>query len=139
MPPDGPFSVSKRFSFCYGHRLMDYEGNCRHPHGHNARVEVRLSAQELDHRGMVVDFNDLRASLRGWIDQTLDHRMILRRGDPMIESLRALGEPCFVMEENPTAENLARLLYERAREVGLPVVRVRLWETDDNFADYAGG
>ncbi|MBI4230719.1 MAG: 6-carboxytetrahydropterin synthase [Planctomycetes bacterium] len=118
---------------------MDYEGNCRHPHGHNARVEVKLSAPKLDRRGMVVDFNDLRSSLRGWIDQTLDHRMILRRGDPLIEPLRALGEPFFVMEENPTAENLARLLFERAREVGLPVVRVRLWETDDNFADYAGG
>lgn len=131
-----PYRVTKRFSFCYGHRLMDYDGNCRHPHGHNARVEVDLASARLDRRGMVVDFHDLKASLRGWIDATLDHRMILRRDDPMIGILRGMGEPFYAMPLNPTAENLARLVYERARLAGLPVARVTFWETDDNCAVY---
>ena len=37
------YSVTKRIDFCYGHRLLDYEGVCRHPHGHNAVVEYLLS------------------------------------------------------------------------------------------------
>ena len=34
------YSVTKRIDFCYGHRLLDYDGVCKHPHGHNALVEV---------------------------------------------------------------------------------------------------
>ena len=34
------FSVTKRIEFCYGHRLLNYDGVCRHPHGHNAVVEI---------------------------------------------------------------------------------------------------
>ena len=130
------YSVSKRFTFCYGHRLLDYDGNCAHPHGHNARVEVEL-AGPLDRRGMVVDFNDLRTPLRGWVDANLDHRMILKRGDPLIAALERLGEPVHVMEGNPTAENLARLVFEQGRAAGLAVVRIRFWETDNNCATYS--
>ena len=34
------YLVTKRIEFCYGHRLLDYDGVCKHPHGHNAVAEI---------------------------------------------------------------------------------------------------
>ena len=131
------YSVTKRLEFCYGHRLLDYEGVCRHPHGHNAVAEIEVSAPALDARAMVRDFREVDGAVRAWLDRELDHKMILRRDDPLVESLRALGEPVFVVDTNPTAECLARLIHEQARAAGLPVTRVTVWETPTSFATYA--
>ena len=87
------YSVTKRIEFCYGHRLMNYDGVCRHPHGHNAVVEIDIHAATLDQRNMVADFTDIKRAMKGWIDRELDHRMILRHDDPLVSSLRSLGEP----------------------------------------------
>ena len=46
------FRVTKHIDFCYGHRLLNYEGKCRHLHGHNGRVEVHIEADKLDARGL---------------------------------------------------------------------------------------
>ncbi|MCA1686825.1 MAG: 6-carboxytetrahydropterin synthase, partial [Planctomycetia bacterium] len=72
----------------------------------------------------------------GWVDENLDHAMILCRDDPLLPLLREAGERVFVMEANPTAENIARLIYERAAGSGLPVVEVILWETEKCQASY---
>ena len=73
------YSVTKKVEFCYGHRLLDYDGVCRHLHGHNAVVEIEVQAETLDRREMVVDFGDIKKTVKAWIDRELDHRMILRR------------------------------------------------------------
>jgi 6-pyruvoyltetrahydropterin/6-carboxytetrahydropterin synthase len=99
-------------------------------------VEVDLEADTLDERGMVVDFDDVKRALQGWIDEHLDHRMILSREDGLTAALEAMGEPTFVLDANPTAEAIARLLWEQARRLGLPVCEVRVWETDTAFASY---
>lgn len=130
------FRVTKEIHFCYGHRLLDYKGKCMHPHGHNARAEIELSAEELDGRGMVMDFGDINSVVKTWIDRELDHKMILCRKDPLIRALAELGEPFYAIEENPTAENIARLIYEYAASQGFPVTAVRLWETPTSFATY---
>lgn len=132
------FSVTKNIDFCYGHRLTRYVGKCQHLHGHNGRVEIEISGEELDERGMLTDFGDIKRLMKTWIDETLDHRMILKDDDPFVEVLRERGEPVFTIDENPTAEALARLIFLKARELGLPVSRVRMWETSDSFAAYSG-
>ena len=130
------FKVTKHIEFCYGHRLLNYEGKCRHLHGHNGRVEVDIEADKLDARGMVYDFSDIKGTIKNWIDETLDHRMLLCKDDPALPALR--GELVYVMNENPTAENIARLIFNHARSKGLPVVEVRLWETPTSYATYRG-
>ncbi|MFN2422112.1 MAG: 6-pyruvoyl tetrahydropterin synthase family protein [Gemmatimonadota bacterium] len=122
--------------FCYGHRLLDYEGPCAHPHGHNGLVEIELQSDSLDRRGMVVDFGDVKRGIKEWIDATMDHRMILRRDDPLVAWMRENDEPMCTFEENPTAENIARSIFEHARAEGWPVVAVRLWETPTSYATY---
>jgi 6-pyruvoyltetrahydropterin/6-carboxytetrahydropterin synthase len=73
-----------------------------------------------------------------WIDETLDHKMLLHRDDPVLPYLRQQGEPVHVLDVNPTAENIARLIYDFAASQGFPVVEVQLWETDTCFATYTG-
>jgi len=130
------YSVTKRLDFCYGHRLLDYDGVCKHPHGHNAVVELEIQTDALDHRNMVADFTDIKRAMKGWIDRELDHRMILRHDDPLVASLKSLGEPVYVLDSNPTAERIARLLFDISREQGLPVSRVTVWETPTSWATY---
>ena len=132
------YAVTKRIDFCYGHRLLDYDGICRHPHGHNAVAEIEVRTDALDSRNMVVDFNDIRSVMKSWIDRELDHKMILRRDDPLVASLRALGEPVYVIDSNPTAERIARLIFDVSREEGLSVSRVTVWETPTSWATYEG-
>ena len=131
------YSVTKRINFCYGHRLLNYEGICRHPHGHNAVAEIEVRTASLDDRHMVCDFGDIKRTVKGWIDRELDHKMILRRDDPLLEPLHQQGEPVFVVDENPTIEHIAFLIFEQTRREGFPVVRVTVWETPTSFATYS--
>jgi 6-pyruvoyltetrahydropterin/6-carboxytetrahydropterin synthase len=132
------FRVTREIQFCYGHRLLDYDGKCRHLHGHNGLAVITLEAPRLDAKGMLVDFGEIKSKVQRWIDETLDHTMLLCRRDPLLPTLLECGERVFVMEENPTAENIARLIYDRAVETNLPVVEVRLWETPNCHATYVG-
>jgi 6-pyruvoyltetrahydropterin/6-carboxytetrahydropterin synthase len=130
------YSVTRELTFCYGHRLLNYNGKCRHLHGHNGRAVITLSAATLDALGMVLDFSDLKRVVGGWIDDHLDHKMLLHRDDPALPFLRQQGEPVHVLDVNPTAENIARLIFDVTAERGFPVVEVRLWETDSCYATY---
>ncbi|HEX5444281.1 MAG TPA: 6-carboxytetrahydropterin synthase [Pirellulales bacterium] len=132
------FRVTRQIDFCYGHRLLNYEGKCRYLHGHNGRAVIAIEAAELDRRGMVLDFSDIKRVVSHWIDETLDHRMLLHRDDPAVPMLRQLGEPMYLLDVNPTAENIARLIFEFTASQGFPIVEARLWETPNCFATYAG-
>jgi 6-pyruvoyltetrahydropterin/6-carboxytetrahydropterin synthase len=132
------FRVTREIDFCYGHRLLNYDGKCRHLHGHNGRAVIVLEATDLDARGMVLDFSDIKQVVSQWIDETLDHRMILCRDDPAVPVLKKLGEPLYLIDTNPTAENIAKLIFEFTAQRGFPVVETHLWETPRCYATYAG-
>ena len=132
------YSVTKRIDFCYGHRLLDYNGVCAHPHGHNAIAEIEVQSQTLDARNMVVDFTDIKNVVKEWVDRELDHKMILRRDDPLVAPLQALGEPMYLLDSNPTVERIARLIYDVSRQQGLAVSRVTVWETPSSWSTYTG-
>ena len=133
------FRVTKEIGFCYGHRLLNYAGKCRNLHGHNGRAVVTLEAPALDRLGMVVDFTEIKRVLKTWIDDTLDHKMLLHRDDPVLPELRRQGEPFVELDVNPTAENIAKMIFDYAIGHGLPVVEVTLWESDNSFATYRRG
>ncbi len=130
-------SVTRVIHFCYGHRLLNYEGKCRHPHGHNGRVEISLSRPRLDRLGMVMDFEEIKARVQRWIDAELDHKMLLHKRDPLVKILADLGEPVVTMAGNPTAEAIAKLIFDYARKQRLPVTAVRVWETVNSYAEYS--
>ena len=124
------YSVTKIVDFCYGHRILGHEGKCGHPHGHNGRIEIEVAATELNDLGMVVDFADVKRIVATWVEAHLDHRMILQNSDPLLEWLNEQEEPVHVLDCPPTAENIARVIFEAARDAGLPIRSVRLWAPD---------
>jgi 6-pyruvoyltetrahydropterin/6-carboxytetrahydropterin synthase len=130
------YQVTREIDFCYGHRLLDYDGKCKHLHGHNGKALITLNAASLDKLGMVIDFADIKRVIQKWIDDKLDHRMILRRDDPVVETLREMGEPLVLIDDNPTAENIAKMIAQYGLDHGFPVVEVRLWETPHCSATY---
>ena len=73
------YKVHKDIHFCYGHRLLNYDGKCAHPHGHNGKIEIELESDTLDERGMVFDFGDMKEIIQRWVDKELDHKMILKK------------------------------------------------------------
>lgn len=130
------FKVIKQIEFCYGHRLINYNGKCAHLHGHNGLVEIVLATKQLDARGMVVDFVDVKKIVNDFLNRELDHKMILNASDPFVKILQDNQEPMFLMQENPTAENIAKVIYQYAKGQGLPILEVRLWETGSSYAVY---
>ena len=119
------FTIAKRFSFSASHALTAVpEGHkCRRTHGHNYEVELVCAADELDERGMVVDYFDLDPVKR-FIDETVDHRHL---ND--------------VVPGEPTAERLAWWLFESLKselppEVTSRIVAVRVEESPRTWAEY---
>lgn len=130
------FSVTKAIHFCYGHRLLNHRGRCRHLHGHNATAIIRLESEGLDELGMVVDFGDIGDYVKSWLNAEIDHNMLLHAHDPLLPLLQRAGERVYVMAQNPTAENIARLIFEYVEQGGYPVVEVAIHETDTAVASY---
>ncbi|MDD5657712.1 MAG: 6-carboxytetrahydropterin synthase [Elusimicrobia bacterium] len=130
--------VTRVIHFCYGHRLAGHRGKCRNLHGHNGVLEVTLGRPRLDRMGMVMDFERIKRVVERWVKDELDHKMLLDAHDPLAGALRRLGEPVVRLKGSPTAENIARLVYRRARSRKLPVLRVKLWETRDSCAQFPG-
>ena len=130
------YKVQREIAFCYGHRLINYEGKCRYLHGHNGIARITLETAELDERGMVLDFSDIKAVVLPWIESEFDHRMLLHKDDPLVPILAEIGEPIKVLDCNPTAENIARLIFNFVHDKGYPVSEVVLSETPSSSASY---
>jgi len=137
-------TITRRFEWDAAHRVLGHEGKCRYLHGHRYRADVEVSSPSLDGIGRVIDYSVLKEVVGGWIDQWWDHNAILHNDDPLLKHGEVFdGRPPWVMGANPTAENLARALFEQAEEMlvekGLTVQSVRVYETPNCWADYCEG
>ena len=131
-----PYYASIAVDFSYGHRLLRYSGKCKNLHGHNGRAEFIFKADGLDSSGMVSDFSRSRRRIKKWIDENWDHRLILCRKDPWLAKLRSLDPTVVAIKENPTAENLAKIIFAVVRRMGYPLLEARLWESRRSWAAY---
>lgn len=132
----------RRIKFCAGHRLYRHGGKCENFHGHNYIADFFVSSDSQDSVGRVIDFSDLKSLCKGWIDEHWDHSFLVYEQDK--NAIQALSQvkPCrlFLMPYNPTAENMARFLIEEVcpkvlSHTGATATRVRIWETDESFAE----
>ncbi len=133
---------TRRIQFCTGHRIWGHENKCAYLHGHNYVAFFHATAPELDEIGRVIDFSVLKTRLGGWIEEHWDHGFLLHRDDreAIAAVTRIPDQKLFLMDANPTAENMARYLLETVapRELeglGVEVVKVVLWETENCFAE----
>ncbi len=123
------FEVSVEETFAAGHALRGYKGKCENLHGHNYRIRITITGDELDSTGLLVDFADVKRVLRAVIEK-LDHQYL---ND--VEPFTTL---------NPSAENMARYFYEEVGhglngslgERNVRVGEVKVWETDTATATY---
>jgi len=113
------YTMKILLDFAAAHLLRDYEGVCNRLHGHNWKVEVLVTATELDDVGMGMDFKVIKDATRELIGK-LDHRNL--NDIPPFDKI------------NPTAENISEYLYSELSKVlnvdGIKVSAVTLWETD---------
>jgi len=111
------YSLQVKWHFDAAHRLYDYPGECAKLHGHTWEVEVTVEFDTLNDIGIVYDFKDLKADLAQILD-AYDHKLI--------------NEVSPFDEVSPTAENLARIIYEQLQErIGdkVHVAEVAVWES----------
>lgn len=112
-------------SFAAAHNLNNYQGECENLHGHNWRVEVEVTARELDKAGLGIDFKILKAETKELLG-TLDHKY--------------LNELDFFKGESPSSENISRFIFhELGRKINtdnVKVVMVTVWESDFACASY---
>ncbi|MEM0983896.1 MAG: 6-carboxytetrahydropterin synthase [Planctomycetota bacterium] len=150
------YRVCKSFDIESGHMLSKHPGRCRYPHGHSRRVDVIVSAETLDDHDMVCDFKALKLTLADYLDR-LDHALVVNKDDPSIVHLRegGIADRVIELDEDPTTEVLARLIYERVERAlsagetlrdaegstyqfpsGIRLERVRVTETPSSWAEY---
>jgi len=123
------YSLKVKISFRAGHRLLPpYQGKCNNVHGEYFTGVFFLGAQRLDNNGMVLDFGEVKKKLKNWIDKNLDHAYIHHEDDEVAQTLLYLKLKTFSMgKKNPTSENIAKLLFDKANEL-LGYNRVRILE-----------
>jgi len=142
--------VTKIFTFDAGHRLSNYEGKCKHLHGHTYTLEITVEGG-LDKTGMVMDFGELKRIFNELIDPKFDHKFMLNRDDPENQSefdeagkgghYRWFYDSVCWVGYNPTAENIATDIFAMFKngllnlQVPVELVSVKLFETPTSFAE----
>lgn len=137
-------TIMRRIKFCAGHRLFRHGGKCEFFHGHNYIAEFYVSGDTVDSVGRVIDFAELKARLKGWIDEHWDHGFLLSEKDENGINAIGMADPSkvYVLPYNPTAENMARHLLDTIcptllEGTGVRATKVVIWETDYACAEAA--
>jgi 6-pyruvoyltetrahydropterin/6-carboxytetrahydropterin synthase len=129
------YSVKKIFEIAYAHRLLNYNGKCENLHGHNAKIEVIIETEKLNDEDMVMDFVKLKEKVKKWLDENLDHTVILSKKDPLVNVLKKYDQKLFITNQNPTAEIIAKIILEELKKISINAKIVRFWETDTSMAE----
>jgi 6-pyruvoyltetrahydropterin/6-carboxytetrahydropterin synthase len=108
------------FYFAAAHRLPRYEGPCFRMHGHNYRFFIALEGEVDPATGMITDFGVVKQVVQEQVLARADHRLL---NDIL---------------ENPTAENIARWIWEVLVPHLPGLVEVRLYEIPDSCVTYRG-
>ncbi len=141
--------ITRRLEFDAGHRIPDHKSQCRHLHGHRYAIEITLSGAVIDKagdaaNGMVMDFSQVKDLAKSHLVDEWDHAFLAFAGDTaIVDFLHSLPDhKTVILDRVPTAENLARIAFERLDAVyrdtdghHLRLERVRLSDTPTCWAD----
>lgn len=132
-------TVTRRVRFNAAHRVHNPElsdaenrriyGKCNNPnwHGHNYTLEVSVHGPIDPTTGYVVDLGVVRDIVEREVIEKTDHRNM----NIDVEYMAGI---------NPTSENIIVAMWKLIEPALLParLQRLRLWETENNYVDYAG-
>lgn len=127
---------TRRIEFDAAHRILEHESKCKMLHGHRYALEITVKAEKLDKLGRVVDFGVIKEVVGQWIDNNWDHNTILSNKDQKMGSMIAkeTGQQIYYLDCNPTAENMAKYLFEKIcpkllQKYDIIVDKIKLYET----------
>ena len=100
------------------HQLNDYVGKCSRVHGHTWQIEVYIKVTDIQPNGISIDFGDVKAYLREFLP---DHYFLNEKLDM----------------RHPTAENLVVYFFNEIKKQYPNLVKVVLWESDQNGVEYS--
>jgi 6-pyruvoyltetrahydropterin/6-carboxytetrahydropterin synthase len=113
------FEVMVEKHFAAAHHLLNYRGKCENPHGHNYVVQVFAQKDTLDKANVAFDFTVLKSELNQIVDD-LDHTDL----------------NVFFDGESPSAEYIARYVYQRIKNNVPEITKARVFETPTQSATY---
>lgn len=143
-------TVSRKCTFDYGHRVMHENLKCFNIHGHLGNVTLTFKFNQSEEIGYAIDFKEIKRVGCQWIDDTMDHAMLLNPHDTLlIETTRALKSKLWLMSLNgegeycnPSVENVTKEIF-LAMEIlfpssdseftGLEIHKVKVYETPNCF------
>lgn len=130
-------TVCRKFHFNAAHRLhnplwteeinREVFGKCNHPnyHGHNYELIVKVTGKIMTETGYVMDIKYLKDIVKEKVTERFDHRNL------------NLDVPGFA-KLNPTAENIAVVIYNLLKPHIQQKLTIILYETERNFVEYSG-
>lgn len=141
-------SATRKVAWDAAHRVLRHESKCGTLHGHRYVAEITCEANELDAVGRVIDFGVMKTVIGAWVDEHWDHTTLVGCQDASllewcVDEAKRLGKRLpYVLESEPTAENIAAALLRKGQQLlddagfdHIRVVKVRVWETTNCYAD----
>lgn len=151
LKPEGTITtvqhISRKGNFDSGHRVMNERMKCFNIHGHTYLYELTFSFHNMEEIGYAIDFKEIKRVFCQWIDDVLDHGMILNPHDAqLIELTKSYGSKLWLMSLNgdgeycnPSVENIAKEVFlamdilsntlYKAAPTGLEIHDVTIYET----------
>ena len=115
------YEIKIKTGFSAAHNLKNYKGKCEHLHGHNRVVEAIFEYKKLGKDGLAIDFRDAKVVVNKALE-SLDHSY--------------LNDSALLKGENPTSENIARLIYEHVNKQSRAIRSIAVWENESSCATY---
>ncbi len=123
------FELKIKSKFAGAHQLTMVGQKCENLHGHNWKVEVCVTGEELNSAGVLADFGDIKKVVRQVVEDELDHKF--------------LNELDMFKDQQPTSERIAVYIAQRVQDLisekleeQIKVSKVMAWESDDSCATY---
>lgn len=138
--------LTKEFRFEMAHALWNYDGLCKHFHGHSYILRVTVigfpnSDVQSPKFGMVMDFGQLKQIVHEEVVDRLDHSVVINKSSDHkgFLDLPQMGERAIITDYQPTCENMIVEMAERIssrlpQEVELHSLRLN--ETANSFAEW---
>lgn len=117
------YEICVRRHFDAAHALRGYRGRCENLHGHRYEIIACVQSDTLNDIGLALDFTEFQRVLDGILAR-FDHHNL--NETPPFDRL------------NPSAENIARTIYQELRAVlpDLHLAYVQAYESPDAWASY---
>jgi 6-pyruvoyltetrahydropterin/6-carboxytetrahydropterin synthase len=138
--------VSKSFHFDMAHALLNYDGLCKHIHGHSYSLVITIIGKPItdaghNKLGMVMDFGELKSVVKGHVIDYFDHSLVIRRGaeNYIPTEHHEMYEKVHLVDFQPTCENLVVNIAEKIRPLlspGIGLHSIRLYETVTSYAEW---